>query len=102
MALHGSTSEGTFMTELGFPIEIALQLEEESAINFDVDMKTELNKDYDGLVHKPSINGVTLSGNKTNEDLGIPTKTSELTNDLGFISGNQLIFYCGTANEVVY
>lgn len=43
--------------------------------------------DYRDLEHKPSINGITLTGNKTNEDLGItiPSKTSELTNDSGFI-----------------
>lgn len=28
--------------------------------------------DYDGLVNKPSINGVVLEGNKTWQDLGLP------------------------------
>lgn len=38
---------------------------------------------YNQLSNKPSINDVTLSGNKTTADLGItiPTKTSDLTND---------------------
>ena len=76
--------------------------------------------DYNELENKPSINGVTLQGNKTTEELGIvskesdptvpshvksitekdikswnskaesddiPTKTSDLTNDSGFIIG---------------
>lgn len=43
---------------------------------------------YNELVNKPSVNGVTLSGDKTTADLGIilPTKTSDLTNDSGFIT----------------
>ena len=54
---------------------------------------------YNALTNKPSINNVTLSGNKSLNDLGIqpagnyalesemPTKTSDLTNDSGFITG---------------
>lgn len=54
---------------------------------------------YNNLTNKPSINNITLSGNKTLSDLGIqpagnyalesdvPTKTSDLTNDSGFITG---------------
>ena len=44
--------------------------------------------DYTELINKPSINGVELNGNKTTSDLGIiiPTATSELTNDSGFIT----------------
>lgn len=54
---------------------------------------------YSVLNNKPLINNVTLSGNKTSSDLGlqpagnyalsseIPTKTSELTNDSGYITG---------------
>ena len=42
---------------------------------------------YNDLENKPSINGVTLSGNKTAIDLGIsqPTRTSQLINDSNFI-----------------
>lgn len=55
--------------------------------------------DYSDLANKPSINNVTLDGNKSLSDLGIqpsgnyalesdiPTKTSDLTNDSGFITG---------------
>ena len=42
--------------------------------------------DYDDLQNKPQINGHTLTGNKTIADLGIPTKTSDLQNDSGFIT----------------
>ena len=44
--------------------------------------------DYTDLTNKPSINGVVLSGNKTTSQLGIniPTKTSDLTNDSGFLT----------------
>lgn len=53
---------------------------------------------YADLTNKPKINSVELNGNKTLNDLGIqpagnyalsseiPTKTSELTNDSGFIT----------------
>ena len=48
--------------------------------------------DYDDLSNKPQINGVSLSGNKTTSQLGIniPTKTSDLTNDSGFITTSDL------------
>lgn len=36
---------------------------------------------YSSLKNKPTINGQTLDGDMTNEDLGIPTKASDLEND---------------------
>lgn len=54
---------------------------------------------YNDLENKPKINNVELNGNKSLSDLGIqpagnyaleseiPTKTSDLTNDSGFITG---------------
>lgn len=39
---------------------------------------------YTLLTNKPQINGVELTGNKTSEQLGIPTKTSQLQNDSGY------------------
>ena len=60
--------------------------------------------DYADLTNKPSINNVTLNGNKTTSDLGlfsgnyadlsgkptIPTKTSDLQNDSDFLSSSQV------------
>ena len=55
---------------------------------------------YNDLSNKPKINNVELNGNKTSSDLGlqpagnyalesdIPTKTSDLNNDSGFIDKN--------------
>lgn len=37
--------------------------------------------DYENLIKKPQINGVTLIGNKSNADLGIPTELADLTDD---------------------
>lgn len=56
---------------------------------------------YEALTNLPSINGVTLSGNKSTSDLlvsytdlsnkpSIPTATSELNNDSGFVNENDL------------
>lgn len=42
--------------------------------------------DYANLTNKPRINNVILSGNKTTADLGLPTKTSNIINDSGFIT----------------
>ena len=48
--------------------------------------------DYEDLINKPQVNGVTLSGNKTTTDLGIiiPDKTSDLTNDSGFLTSSDV------------
>lgn len=48
----------------------------------------ELERNYNELVNKPSINNVELNGDKTLSDLGIeiPTKVSELQNDAGYIT----------------
>lgn len=69
--------------------------------------KSDFSGNYNDLTNKPTINNVTLSGNKSLNDLGIqpagnyaleseiPTKTSDLTNDSGFISNttNNLVNY---------
>lgn len=49
------------------------------------------NYDYAKLTNKPSINGYTLEGNKTNAQLGIPTKTSDITNDSGFVEDKNYV-----------
>lgn len=47
---------------------------------------------YPDLENLPQINGVTLIDNKTSEELGIniPTKTSDLENNSGFITSDAL------------
>lgn len=62
-------------------------------------------EDYNNLQHKPSINSVTLSGNKTSSDIGVadavhthttsdvtdfPTDVSSFTNDSGYITSASL------------
>lgn len=50
-----------------------------------------INKDYDALTNKPSINGIELVGNKTSAQLGIviPTNVSSFTNDAGYLTEHQ-------------
>lgn len=50
------------------------------------------SNNYNDLINKPKVNGVTLVGEKTLEDLGIniPTRTSELTNDSDFATTSQI------------
>ena len=47
---------------------------------------------YNDLVNKPSINGVTLAGNKSLSDLGIniPTKVSQLQNDAHYVTNSAI------------
>lgn len=72
--------------------------------------------DYDQLENRPQINNVELSGNKSLSDLGItnfsgsyndlsnkpniPTKTSDLTNDSGFLA-NSIVELHGTTDNPV-
>ena len=42
--------------------------------------------DYNALDNLPTLNGNKIQGDLTSEDLGIPTKTSELENDANFVS----------------
>ncbi len=57
--------------------------------------------DYNDLNNKPKINGVELRGNKSTSELGInvPTRTSQLTNDSGFITTSALTPYRTSANQ---
>ena len=58
--------------------------------------------DYDELTNKPTVNGVTLSGNKTTADLGIaiPSVIDDLT-DVNFdnLADGQLLAYDSTNQE---
>ena len=72
--------------------------------------------DYNDLSNKPQINNIELSGNKSLSDLGItnfsgdyndlsnkptiPTKTSDLTNDSGFLT-NSIVELEGTDDNPV-
>lgn len=56
---------------------------------------------YNDLLDKPSINDVTLEGNKTLEELGVPLKTSELTNDSGYITSVPVDSVNGKTGAVV-
>lgn len=48
--------------------------------------------DYDGLINKPKLNGITIEGDKTAEDYGIvvPTKVSDLPNDADYATVSQI------------
>lgn len=58
--------------------------------------------DYNALLNKPAINNVTLTGNKTTAELGIiiPTKTSDLINDSGYITSMPSMIGTGTGEVV--
>lgn len=59
------------------------------------------SSDYDALINKPAINGVTLEGDKTTAELGLPTKTSDLENDSGFITSVPVTSVNGQTGAVV-
>jgi hypothetical protein len=58
--------------------------------------------DYNDLSNKPQINGISLSGNKTTSQLGInvPTKTSDLANDSGYIT-NEYVYSKTQTNSLL-
>ena len=62
----------------------------EYQVNNDRQLVEKTIKNYDKLENHPKINNIELKGNKTNEQLGIPTKTSDLINDSGFSTSQQL------------
>ena len=69
-----------------------------SALNGDIDdnVKNRLLKDYNILINKPSINGVTLKGNKTSQELGIPVvyiNTTEYWNSQSGLVGEKDVIY---------
>lgn len=51
-------------------IDISIQ-EASSSIGFEIKTQTTGTKDYNKLSNKPSVNDITLIGNKTSEDLGL-------------------------------
>lgn len=60
------------------------------------------SSNYNDLTNKPRINDVELIGNKTTEELGIniPTKTSELENDSGFVDSTYVDEHGGKIDTI--
>lgn len=60
---------------------------------------------YNALSNKPQIGGIELKGNKSLADLGIPTKTSQLTNDDNVVKDASYVHtdnnYDATAKSIV-
>ncbi|MBQ8207055.1 MAG: hypothetical protein IJZ77_06290 [Bacilli bacterium] len=88
--------------------EIELDLKEDvTAVGYS-------DNNYNKLENKPKINGVEVVGNKTLDDLGIqpkgeyaktsdiPTKTSVLTNDSGFITSIPSEYKTKAENDELY
>lgn len=74
----------------GADLDIDEPLTDSLILSVDIGNCVNINpENYNDLQNKPSINGVELVGNKTSEDLNIniPTKTSDLENDSGYITG---------------
>lgn len=57
---------------------------------------------YNDLTDQPSVNGNTLSGNKTNSQLGIPTALSEMTDDATHrtVTDTQMTAWNGKQNAI--
>lgn len=70
--------------------EIDGELNDDNIIDGDL-QPTNPSLDYDVLENKPKLNGKTIQGSKTNEDYGIPTKTSDLENDSDFVSDAEYV-----------
>lgn len=75
---------------------IDFDVQNNNAVTFQAEQgKLIVARDYDALENRPSIAGVVLTGDKSLADLGIadeskiPTKTSDLTNDSGFLTAHQ-------------
>ena len=52
-------------------------IQEDCETILDVCQEAPVVKDYETLANKPQINGVTLDGNKTSEDLGITQEIAD-------------------------
>lgn len=67
------------------PLKKKIETEEyEIPINLYIEGVVDNDKDkssYNSLKNKPTLNGQTITGDLTNADLGIPTKTSDLIDD---------------------
>lgn len=72
--------------EVNAPVKMSVAGDEPIAMQTVEYIRGGGSSDYDALTNKPSVNGVTLEGDKTTVELGLPTKTSDLENDSGFIT----------------
>lgn len=70
------------------PEEIIMSFDTDSDINMNIDNNddislsmdsTSIGGEYPPLINKPKINGVTLLGNKTGEELGLQDNMDEIT-----------------------
>ena len=86
--LTGSSAAGTAANG-NYP-GIDGEIPEEPVVNGEL-QPTNPSMDYRELSHKPTLNGHMIIGDQTNADLGIPTKTSDLENDLDFVSDNTYV-----------
>lgn len=74
------------MSELEEVFDVEVEDTTPVSMELETAIRVVQSADYEDLFNKPKINNVVLMGNKTSEDLGIATKTSDLTNDSGFIT----------------
>ena len=72
--------------EVNAPVKMSVAGDESIAMQTVEVIRSGGSSDYDALTNKPSINGVTLEGDKSTAELGLPTKTSDLENDSGYIT----------------
>lgn len=72
--------------EVNAPVKMSVAGDESIAMQTVEVIRSGGSSDYAALTNKPSINGVTLYGDKSTAELGLPTKTSDLENDSGFIT----------------
>lgn len=68
----------------------------------ELEAETGGTKNYNDLENQPKVNGITLTGNKSTEDLGIniPTKTSQLQNDSNFLTEHQSLAAYAKKSEI--
>lgn len=78
-------------------------------LEFDIEMKTDILKDiennYEKLQNRPSVNGVELIGNKTLEDLKIPSQSSieqTIQESLNEITADDIAFEDGQTFQEKY
>lgn len=60
--------------------KISGRIEQRFTVSGEISKPSGGSNDYDALIHKPQINNVTLTGNKTFEELGLrPATNTEIS-----------------------